>query len=115
MDQPEGGGKVTHEDMVGKVVHLLEFEAASHEQHKTIFSRLDKQDAIIESLRTMCAGMSALAEGQERIAQNLRTVREDVDELKAKPGRRWETVITHILTAAVGALAAYALARLGIS
>lgn len=106
---------MTHEDLVSKVVHLLEFEAAAHEQHKTIFSRLDKQDTIIESLRTMCAGMSALAEGQDRIEKSLKTVRDDVDEIKAKPGKRWDSVITHILTAAAGALVVYVLTQIGLS
>ena len=106
---------MTHEDLVSKVVHLLEFEAASHEQHKTIFTRLDKQDKIIESLQTMCANLKLLGEGQVRIENNLKTVREDVDELKAKPAKRWEGLVTHVLTALAGAVVAYMLAKIGLS
>lgn len=106
---------MTHEDLVSKVIHLLEFESAAHEQHKTIFTRLDKLDKIFESISAMNANIALLAQGLTRVEKSISTVREDVDELRAKPGKRWETVVTHILTGVVGALLVFILAKLGIA
>ena len=106
---------MTHEDLVNKVIHLLEFESSSHEQHKTIFARLDKLDKIFESLSAMNANIALLAEGLTRVEKSLGTVREDVDEIRAKPAKRWDTLTTHILTGLVGALLVFVLAKLGIA
>lgn len=38
-------------EITRNIVELREFEAGAREQIRTIFNRLDKQDAIIDSLR----------------------------------------------------------------
>ena len=72
-------------EITRNIVELREFEAGAREQIRTIFNRLDKQDAIIDSLRALTANVGALAEGQERIEKNVKAVRADVDEIKAQP------------------------------
>jgi hypothetical protein len=74
---------VEQPEITRNIVELREFEAGTREQIRTIFNRLDKQDALIESMRELTANVSTLAEGQERIEKNVRAVRQDVDELKA--------------------------------
>ena len=53
--------------------------------------------------------MSTLAEGQERIEKNVRAVRQDVDELKAKPLATYDKVRLTIITALVSGLVGYAI------
>lgn len=100
MEQPE---------ITRNIVELREFEAGTREQIRTIFNRLDKQDALIESLRELTANVSTLAEGQERIEKNVRAVRQDVDELKAKPLATYDKVRLTIITALVSGLVGYAI------
>ena len=86
-------------EITRNIVELREFEAGTREQIHTIFNRLDKQDALIESMRELTANVGTLAEGQERIEKNVRAVRQDVDELKAKPMANYEKVRLTIITA----------------
>ena len=96
-------------EITRNIVELREFEAGTREQIRTIFNRLDKQDALIESLRELTANVSTLAEGQERIEKNVRAVRQDVDELKAKPLATYDKVRLTIITALVSGLVGYAI------
>lgn len=100
---------MTGEDLTRNILELREFEAGAREQIRTIFNRIDKQDALIESMRELAANVGALAEGQERIEKNVKAVRQDVDELKAKPLAAYEKVRLTIITALASGLAGYLL------
>lgn len=96
-------------EITRNIVELREFEAGTREQIHTIFNRLDKQDALIESMRELTANVGTLAEGQERIEKNVRAVRQDVDELKAKPMANYEKVRLAIITALASGIVGYVL------
>lgn len=110
----KGGENVTTEQMVEKIFELERESAALKEQNKTVFSRLDKQDGIIEVLRTQTATLGTLADGQNRVERKLNGVISDVDELKSKPGKRWETAVDVIFKAAITAMVGVLLAKIGI-
>ena len=90
-------------------VELREFEAGTREQIRTIFNRLDKQDAIIDSLRALTANVGTLAEGQERIEKNVKAVRQDVDELKERPMKSYDKVRWTVITALASGIVGYVL------
>ena len=94
-------------EITRNIVELREFEAGTREQIRTIFNRLDKQDALIESMRELTANMGALAEGQERIERNVKAVRQDVDELKAKPLAAYDKLRWMVVTALVSGVVGY--------
>lgn len=94
-------------EITRNIVELREFEASTREQIRTIFSRLDKQDALIESMRELTANVNTLAEGQERIEKNVRAVQQDVDEIKAKPMATYDKVRVTVITAIVSGLVGY--------
>ena len=96
-------------EITRNIVELREFEAGTREQIHTIFNRLDKQDTLIESMRERTANVGTLAEGQERIEKNVRAVRQDVDELKAKPMANYEKVRLTIITALASGIVGYVL------
>ena len=106
---------MTTEQLTQVVVELEREQAALHEQAKTIFSRLDKQDAIIESLRALTSTIGTLADSQARIEKKINGVKDDVDELKAKPAKRWEAVVGYVLSAVVGGIAMYILSQVGLN
>lgn len=106
---------MTPEQMTQTIMSIECENAALKEQIKTVFSRLDKQDAVIESLRALTSTIGTLADGQARIEKKLNGVKDDVDELRAKPGKRWDTIVGHALTALVGALVAFIMAKVGLN
>ena len=46
------------------------------------------------------------------LAVNMKSVKEDVKDLKARPAKRWDTIITAIITAVVSGLIGIAIAQL---
>ena len=96
-------------EITRNIVELREFEAGTREQIRTIFNRLDKQDAIIDSLRALTANVGTLAEGQERIEKNVKAVRADVDELKERPMKNYDKVRWTIITALASGNVGYVL------
>ena len=101
-------------ELTRQVLELRESEAATREQLHTIFNRLDRQDAMLETLHTMNTNVAGMAQGMERLGKDVKAVRADVDELKARPGKRWDSVVTVLITAVVTAVATLVLAKLGI-
>lgn len=101
-------------ELTRHVLELRENEAAVHEQLRSIFNRLDKQDAMLETMHTMNANVAGMAQGMERLGKDVKAVRADVDELKARPGKRWDSVVTVLITAVVTAVATLVLAKLGM-
>lgn len=89
-------------------------QAAADEQHKTIFQRLDKQDKMIESVHKLATSVEKLAMKQDAMETKLGNLCTDVDEIKSKPAKRWESIVEKVLFTVVGAFVAYVLAQLGI-
>lgn len=101
-------------ELTKQVLALRESEGHFSAELQTINHRLDKQDDLIESLRSLTSSVGMLAEGQERIERSVKTVCKDVDELKAKPGKRWNDAVTVIITAVITAVVTMMLAHAGI-
>lgn len=106
---------MTNEQLTEKIVEVETSLATQKEQIKTLFGRVDKQDGLIEVLRTQTATISALADGQMRIEKKVNSVVADVDEIKSRPAKKWEQaadiVFKLVLTALIGVL----LAKIGLN
>ena len=89
-------------------------QAAAEEQHKTIFRRLDKQDEMIESVQKLATSVERLTLKQDGTEKKVDSLCEDMDEIKAKPGKRWESVIQNIICTVAGALVMFLLTQLGL-
>ena len=97
-----------------EIAKIQAAQAAADEQHKTIFRRLDKQDEMIESVQKLATSVERLTLKQDGTEKKLDGLCQDVDEIKAKPGKRWEGLVQNLLYAFGGALVAYVVARLGL-
>lgn len=104
--------------------NLLQFErelsevkarqAAAEEQHKTIFQRLAAQDKLLESVHRLATSISTLTNKQEDMAEKLGNLCDDMDELKAKPAKRWESVVEKAITVLIGAVVGFLLTKAGL-
>ena len=105
---------MTTEQLTQQVMEMEKDLAALHEQTKSIFSRLDKQDTIIESLRALTATIGTLADGQIRIEKKVNGLAGEMDEIKMKPGKKWEQVVDTAFKLVVTAVMGLILAKMGI-
>lgn len=105
---------MTNEQLTDEVMKLEASHAAQQEQIKTLFGRADKQDALIEVLRTQTATIGTLADGQSRIEKKVNGLTGEMDELKAKPAKKWENAVDLVFKLALTAMVGLLLAKIGL-
>lgn len=105
---------MTGEQMTEKMFELDKETAAQREQIKTLFTRMDKQDSLIEVLRTQTATIGTLADGQARIEKKVGTLAGEMDEIKARPAKKWESAVDLIFKLVLTAVMGLILTRMGL-
>lgn len=92
--------------MNDELQRILENQVRMEEQIKTLF----KQQAEIKELTETVQKLAITLEKQQMALQSTEKkvdgVKNDVDEIKAKPTKRWETIIAALITGVVGFLLA---------
>lgn len=97
-----------------EIADLKAHQAASDEQHKTIFSRLAQQDKLLESVHSLALSVSTLTAAQAQMDDKLDGVSKDLQEIKAKPVKRWESIADKVWLTLAGALIGALLAHFGL-
>ena len=105
---------MTNEQLTQQVVELEKAQAAQEEQIKTLFNRVDKQDTIIESLRALTTTIGTLADGQARIEKKVNNLSGEMDEIKAKPAKKWESAADAVFKIVLTAVMGLILAKMGM-
>ena len=86
-------------------------QAAAEEQHKTIFRRLDQQDKLIDTVNRLASTQDKLASAQSVMSGKIDALGVDVEAIKAKPGKRWEMIVTEVIKLLVAAAIGFCLAK----
>lgn len=68
--------------------------------------RMDEVEQIVDAVHSLAQQMVAQTSEIKHLSENVGEVKKDVAELKAKPGTRWESLITGLIGAAAGAIGA---------
>lgn len=69
---------------------------------KTIFKRMDEQLSITKAVYELTAEIRVMNNRLKTIENGQEQLKQDVEEMKAKPGKRWEVLIASAITAIVG-------------
>lgn len=101
-----------HQDDMEKSIAALQAQnAAMRRDLKAAFRRIDEQTRLTDTVHQLALSIRDLANKQENTQQAVASIRQDVDELKNKPVRRWETAVMEIIKymamAAMGYLGAH--------
>ena len=73
------------------------------EQIKGLARRMDNLEKLTESVNKLAISVERLTAQQATTDTQIETLTSDVNELKEKPAKRWETVIAAIISALIGA------------
>ena len=84
------------------------------EQIKTLFARVDQQDQMIQSINTLTVSVKELAMGLNSVKEDVGTLQNDVEVIKAKPGKKWDDVTGKILWAILAAVIGLVLGKFGL-
>jgi len=94
------------------VAHLTETETRSKSNTK----RLDRLEQTVDAIHELAKNVAVLAESQNSVKKDVEEIKNDVQALKAIPGKRWEQVIDKLifggLAAALGAVLGVVVSRL---
>lgn len=89
---------------------LTEVESRSKSNTKRIDDLEKRQDNLDDLVSTV----KVLADREERVESDVSEIKDDVKEMKAKPGKLWEGIIEKAIYTIVGAVITYFLFKLGI-
>lgn len=73
--------------------------------------KLEGENAVLHQLATSVAVM---AEQMKTMNASVSTLTGDVEELKGKPGKRWEDIVGKVIWAVLAALVAFLLGKFGL-
>ena len=73
--------------------------------------KLEEENGTLHSLATSVAVM---AEQMKQMNKSVTTLTEEMEEMKDKPGKRWDAIVDKIIWGIVGAFVAYFLAQIGL-
>ena len=76
---------------------IFERLTAVEQSLKSLHKRQDKSDELVKSVYEMAVEMKSIRE-------DLNDIKNDVEEVKQKPAKRWESVIAAIIGAFAGGL-----------
>lgn len=88
--------------------------AAVEQRAKSNSHRLDALEKQTQAVSELATSVAVMAEKVEITGDKVDGLCTDVQELKAKPGKRWEQIVTTALTVIVSAVIGYFLARIGL-
>ena len=76
--------------------------------------RLNKLEESTEAINRMAISIEKMAMKQDAMNGSINKLTEDVDSLKAEPGKRWKFVIEKAIYFVVAAVVGFMLAQIGL-
>lgn len=101
-------------DLTRKIIDLDERATRHTEQIKTLFTQVGEIKGLVEGVHELVSTVKVLASEQKATRMKVDNLASDLEELKEKPAKRWDGVVTVAITAVATALVAYLLSRVGI-
>lgn len=105
---------MTTEELTKKVFDLDERVARHTEQIKTCFNQITDIKTMTECVHRLATSVETLALEQKSTKEKLDNLSSDVEEIKNKPVKRWDSIVTVIITAIATAIVTYFLTQIGI-
>lgn len=77
--------------------------ARQEEQIKGLARRMDNLEKLTESVNALALSVERLTNQQQTTETQVESLTTEVTEIRDKPARRWDTLVTAIISALVGA------------
>lgn len=76
--------------------------------------RIKKLENETNTLHKLATSVEVMAEQLKTMNNNFVSLRNDVESLKEKPAKRWDSIVDKVLWGVVGALLTYILSQIGL-
>lgn len=84
------------------------------ERSKSNTHRINEIEKRQDKLDDLVGTVKVLAEQEKRVEGDVKEIKDDVKSIKDKPAKRWDTVITQIISILVAAIVGFVLAKIGL-
>lgn len=84
------------------------------ERSKSNTHRIDTLEKKQDNLDKLVGAVEILADREKRVEGDVKEIKDDVKSIKDKPGKRWESLVTQLITIVVAAVAGFILAKIGL-
>ena len=98
-----------HKTTEREIKEIWERLSAGEASIKSAHHRIDDVEEKQDNLAELVSTVKVLADREARVEDDVTEIKTDVKELKEKPVKRYETVITTIITALCSGLVGYVL------
>lgn len=85
--------------------------ARQEEQIKSLADRMGNLEKLTESVHNLSISLERMTAKQAALETHVGEIATDVDELKEKPVKRWESIVAAVIAALVGAAVTYFLKK----
>lgn len=92
--------------MNDELQQILQNQAVMGEQIKTLFKNQAEIKELTETVQKLAIALEKQGMALSSTEKKVDSVKSDVDEIKAKPAKRWDTIIAAVITGIVGFLLA---------
>lgn len=106
---------MTNEELTKQYVELDERVTRHTEQIKTCFNQIGETKAMAESVHKLATTVEILVREQKDTNKKVDKLASDIEEIKEKPAKRWDTLATVAITAIVTALITYFFTQMGLT
>lgn len=72
------------------------------EKVKAAFIRIEEQKKLSDSVYSLALSVERLTIGQQNTVEQVKRLRTDVDDIKNRPSKRWDLIVTSVISAIVG-------------
>lgn len=84
------------------------------ERSKSNTHRLNDMEKRQNNLDELVGTVKVLADREERVEDDVKEIKSDVKSLTSKPAKRWDSLISQIITILVAAIVGFILAKIGL-
>lgn len=84
------------------------------ERSKSNSHRLDEMEKRQDNLDELVGTVKLLAFREEAVEKDVKEIKSDVKSLTSKPAKRWDSLVTQLITILVAAIAGFVLAQIGL-
>lgn len=105
---------MNNEELTKKVIELDERATRHTEQIKTLFNQSSEIKDIAKSVHELATTVRLLASNQERSNTKMDKISSEIEEIKGRPARRWDSVVAVVISAVATALVTYLLTSAGL-
>ncbi len=81
------------------------------DEHDERFSEMEKRQ---NDLGELVSTVKVLADREERMENDVKEIKGDLKDIKAKPGERWEALIEKIILAVTAGVVGFFLSQIGL-